>query len=388
LQYLNLILFFKKHKTEFLFFAAILTLLGIVFSLQTIYAESPWGTSGEIPTTQIIINVFVDRIVGAYLWLALSPFIILNAEKISSKKIPFVGVIVLHMLAGVFFSSLHIPIYTTYIFALHSSIPWMYKDVFDKFTDFTFVNYTIASFVRVNHVYRILYYCIIIAIHFAFDYFRKYSEKELRTTQLEMQLKDAQLNTLQQQLQPHFLFNTLNSISSLMYKSVPDADRMLTSLGDLLRISLERMNVQEVVLKDDIAFIERYLLIEKIRMGERLVIETHFGPETLDSLVPCMIIQPILENAIKHGISPYIAKGKIIISSWREGKKLFLQIDDSGKGFTGKIDSYFARGYGLRNTLSRLQVLYGSNFSFDCSKGKCGGLSVTLSIPFRMNKTE
>ena len=234
-------------------------------------------------------------------------------------------------------------------------------------------------------MYRLLYYSIIIAIHFAFDYFRKYSERELRASQLEVQLKESQIRTLHQQLQPHFLFNTLNGISSLMYKSVDEADKMLTYLGDLLRISLERMNVQEVPLKDDIAFIERYLLIEKTRMGNRLIIKTNFHPDTLDALVPCMMAQPILENAIKHGIAPNVKQGTIIASSWRHAEKLYLQIEDDGKGLDGPIEQHLTNGYGIKNTIERLNILYGNNYSFTFTNRETGGLRVTLCIPFRMN---
>jgi two-component system LytT family sensor kinase len=248
----------------------------------------------------------------------------------------------------------------------------------------SYLDYILTSIARVNHVYRLLYYSIIIAIHFAFDYFRKYTERELRASQLEVQLKEAQIRTLHQQLQPHFLFNTLNGISSLMYQSVDQADKMLTYLGDLLRISLERMNVQEVPLKDDIAFIERYLLIEKTRMGDRLNIKTNFQPDTLDALVPCMMAQPLLENAIKHGIAPLAKQGTIIASSWRVAEKLFLQIEDDGKGFSDSLEQHLTKGYGIKNTLERLKILYGNNHSLTFSNKETGGLRVTLSIPFRM----
>ncbi len=291
---------------------------------------------------------------------------------------------VLHLFAGIFFAFIHIPIYITYIFTIHSFIPWMYAGVFEKMAGITYGEYVISSLARVNHVYRLLYYCIIIAIHFAFDYFRKYSERELRASQLEVQLKEVQIRTLHQQLQPHFLFNTLNGISSLMYKSVDDADKMLTYLGDLLRISLERMNTQEVPLKDDIAFIERYLLIEKTRMGERLIVRTNFHPDTLDALVPCMMAQPLLENAIKHGIAPQARQGTIVATSWREAEKLFLQIEDDGNGLNKSLEESLTKGYGIKNSIERLKILYGGNYSLQFSNKETGGLRVTLSIPFRM----
>lgn len=377
--------YWQKYRTELLFYFGFLTILGIAFYLQTIYAESfDSSASSTKPTTNEIINVFVDRMVAAYLWLLMTPLIIWVAERLSAMKLAFFAVVILHVISGLFFTFLHIPIYTTYIFIIHSFIPWMYFGIFEKMPGVTYVEYVVSSLAKVNHVYRLLYYSIIIAIHFAFDYFRKYTERELRAAQLEVQLKEAQIRTLHQQLQPHFLFNTLNGISSLMYKSVDEADKMLTYLGDLLRISLERMNIQEVPLKDDIAFIERYLLIEKTRMGDRLVVKTNFHPDTLDALVPCMMAQPILENAIKHGIAPHSRQGTIVATSWREAEKLFLQIEDDGNGLASSIESSLSNGYGIKNTLDRLSILYGKNHSLTFTNKDSGGLRVTLSIPFRM----
>ncbi|MDD8016976.1 MAG: histidine kinase [Bacteroidota bacterium] len=331
-----------------------------------------------------IINTFVDRVVAAYLWLLLTPFIIWTSEKIAEKKFSFLGMAVIHSFVGLFFTFIHIPIYSTFVFVAHSVTPLMYVDDFDKIPNIDYGNYVVYSLTRVNHVYRLLYYCIIIAIHFAFDYFRKYSERELRASQLEVQLKETQIRTLHQQLQPHFLFNTLNGISSLMYKNVQAADTMLTYLGDLLRISLERMNVQEVQLKDDIAFIERYLLIEKTRMGERLAVKTNFHTETLDALVPCMMMQPILENAIKHGLGSKLKQGTILASSWHYAEKLFLQIEDDGNGFDLPLEQNLTRGVGIKNTIERLKLLYGNNYSLTFVNKETGGMRVTLSIPFRM----
>ncbi|MEW5798279.1 MAG: histidine kinase [Bacteroidota bacterium] len=377
--------YLQKYKTELFFYFGFLTILGTAFFLQTIYIEPLWSKEETTFTTELVVNIFIDRVVAAYLWLLLTPFIIWTAEKIGNRNLSFVQTIALHVLAGLFFTFTHIPVYSAYVYAMHALVPWMYIGVFERFPDVSFFDYIFQSITRLNHVYRLLYYSIIIAIHFAFDYFRKYSERELRASQLEVQLKESQIRTLHQQLQPHFLFNTLNGISSLMYKSVDEADKMLTYLGDLLRISLERMNVQEVPLKDDIAFIERYLLIEKTRMGSRLTVKTNFHPDTLDALVPCMMAQPILENAIRHGIAPNAKHGTIVASSWRHAEKLYLQIEDDGKGIEGTIEQHLTNGYGIKNTIERLNILYGNNYSFTFTNRETGGLRVTLCIPFRMN---
>lgn len=375
--------YWQKYRTELLFYFGFLTILGVAFFLQAIYADS-FDTTAPTPTREEVINVFVDRVIAAYLWLLLTPAIIWVAEKLTGKNLPFVVIVLSHFIAGLFFTFIHIPIYATYIYIVHSFVPWMYGGIFEKMPDVSYLDYVMTSIQRVNHVYRLLYYSIIIAIHFAFDYFRKYTERELRASHLEVQLKEAQIRTLHQQLQPHFLFNTLNGISSLMYQSVEQADKMLTYLGDLLRISLERMDVQEVPLKDDIAFIERYLLIEKTRMGDRLIVKTNFQPDTLDALVPCMMAQPLLENAIKHGVAPLAKQGTITASSWRVAEKLFLQIEDDGRGFGESLEHNLTKGYGIKNTLERLTILYGTNYSLSFSNKETGGLRVTLSIPFRM----
>lgn len=375
--------YWQTYRTELLFYFGFLTMLGVAFFFQAIYADS-YDVTAPAPTSNEVINVLVDRLAAAYLWLVLTPAIIWSAEWISKRSLPFIVTVGMHFAAGIFFTFIHIPIYISYIYGIHSLIPWMYSGIFEKMADVSYLDYVISSLSRVNHVYRLLYYSIIIAIHFAFDYFRKFSERELRASQLEVQLKEAQIRTLHQQLQPHFLFNTLNGISSLMYSSVDQADKMLTYLGDLLRISLERMNVPEVPLKDDIAFIERYLLIEKTRMGDRLIVKTNFQPDTLDALVPCMMAQPLLENAIKHGVAPHSRTGTVIASSWRVAEKLFLQIEDDGPGFTAPLEQNLTKGYGIKNTLDRLSILYGQNYSLTFSNKENGGLRATLSIPYRM----
>jgi signal transduction histidine kinase len=366
-----------------LFYAGFLTILGIAFFLQTVYVEPSWSAEREELTSEIIANVFIDRLVAAYLWLLLTPFIIMAAEFIAHRNYSFAVTGAVHLFAALFFTFIHLPLYTSYIFGIHSVMPWMYAGVFEKIPDIGYVDYVVSSITRLNHVYRLLYYSIIIAIHFAFDYFRKYTEREVRASQLEVQLKEAQIRTLHQQLQPHFLFNTLNGISSLMYKNVDEADKMLTYLGDLLRISLERMNVHEVPLRDDIAFIERYLKIEKTRMGKRLSVTMNFAPDTLDAMVPVMLTQPVLENAIKHGIAPNSKKGSITISSRRYNDVLLLQVEDSGNGIAVPSEEHLKKGYGLRTTMERLKLLYGNASTMTFANTGTEGFRVTLSIPFR-----
>lgn len=374
-------IFFTTYRTELLFYFGFLTLLGMLFFLQSLYAEPNYDSTA--PSWELIVNVFIDRLTAAYIWFLFTPCIIIIAQWLHTKLTNWFVLISVHILVGISFVVIHIIIYTFYIYFAHQSLPWMYAFL-SEMKELNIGSYIWINLQKLNHIYRILYYCIIIAIHFAFEYFRRYNERELRASHLEFQLKETQLNTLQKQLQPHFLFNTLNSISSLMYISVDEADKMLTSLGDMLRISLERMNVQEIRLQEDIVFLERYLHIEQTRLGSRLQLETEFSPETLNALVPTMITQPLVENAIRHGISPKKEPSHLSIRSTRNENRLVIVIEDDGLGFSGSDTFQPSTGLGIKNTFQRLTLLYGNNYSLLFDSKQSGGVRVTLSIPFRI----
>jgi LytS/YehU family sensor histidine kinase len=186
------------------------------------------------------------------------------------------------------------------------------------------------------------------------------------------------------QLNPHFLFNTLHAISALMHKDVEAADRMLTRLSDLLRLALDSSDTQEVPLRDELAFLERYLEIEQTRFGERLKVKMDIGPETGAALVPSLILQPLVENAIRHGIEPQALAGVVRLSACCEGDRLRLRVSDNGVGLRGQP---VTEGVGLSNTRARLQQLYGTAHQFELSNGSDGGLAVDIVMPLRRAAT-
>ena len=202
-------------------------------------------------------------------------------------------------------------------------------------------------------------------------------------SRLEAQLARAQLQVLRMQLHPHFLFNTLNTISALVHKDVRAADRMLALLGDLLRDSFEKLGAQEVALKQELNFLERYLEIEKARFQDRLIVRTEIASETLDALVPNLILQPLVENAIRHGISRRSGTGSIEVRAWREDGMLAVRIRDDGPGLPSEAVMASRGGVGLANSQARLEQLYGRAHRFDLTNRPEGGLDVTLAIPFR-----
>jgi signal transduction histidine kinase len=224
------------------------------------------------------------------------------------------------------------------------------------------------------------YWAIVLLSH-ALRYYGEARNRALRESQLETHLVEAQLQALQRQLQPHFLFNTLNTISALMHRNVDAADNMIAKLSDLLRISLQNVGVQEVTLKQELDFLSKYLEIEQTRFRDRLTVVFDVHPDTLDALVPNLMLQPLVENAIKHGIGPKPAPGRIEIRTRRAGSLLELEVRDNGVGLSAARLSDFNRGVGLANTRSRLQHLYGSSHRFEFRQPATGGLSVLIAIP-------
>jgi sensor histidine kinase YesM len=188
------------------------------------------------------------------------------------------------------------------------------------------------------------------------------------------------------QLNPHFLFNTLNAVSSLMLTDVSAANKMLTRLADLLRLTLDSSHEQEVPLQKEIEFLQRYLDIEQIRFGQRLQLKMELEPSTLEAAVPNLILQPLVENAVRYAIEPQENAGHIEIRSRRDNGRLVLQISDNGPGLPAELPSEHTgrERIGLNNTRERLRKLYGENQRFDLSGNAMGGLTAKLSIPFHL----
>jgi len=228
---------------------------------------------------------------------------------------------------------------------------------------------------------------IVIVAH-AVAYYRRLRERERRAVQLEGQLAKARLQTLKSQLQPHFLFNTLHSISSLMLTDVVAADRMMTSLSDMLRMTLENNGTQVTSLSREIEFLNVYLDIERTRFEDRLHVALNIAPECLDAQVPHLLLQPLVENAIRHGVSKRSAQGNIWIVATRENGDLQLSVRDNGPGLIHSADqppleAKARPGLGLRLTRERLRALYGEDQSCEIRNATEGGAEVYLRMPFK-----
>jgi two-component sensor histidine kinase len=228
---------------------------------------------------------------------------------------------------------------------------------------------------------NIFFYGAVLAVAHVLNYHRQWRERELAASQLEAKLAQTQLQILKMQLHPHFLFNTLNAISALIHQDVELADRMIARLGDLLRTTLDNANQQEVPLGQELDFIQPYLEIEKARLGARLTVDLRIDPAVLDAQVPNLILQPLVENAIRHGVAPRPGPGRIQIQAGREDGFLHLEVADSGPGLEAPPEAL--KGIGLANTRARLEKLYGRNQRLDLAGGPDGGLRVVITIPYR-----
>ena len=252
---------------------------------------------------------------------------------------------------------------------------------------FQFTSYWQAytTFLMVNFFFCLGIYWVTLGASLIIRYYQQARERELRTSQLEARLAESRLQVLKFQLQPHFLFNTLNTISELIYKDAESADQMITNLSDLLRLSLEKLEVQEVSLRQELDFLNKYLEIEQMRFHDRLKIEMQVESETLDATVPNMLLQPLVENAIKHGIAPLAQGGTVKISSARQNGNLLLNVSDNGVGLVDKDIKNIIEGVGLRNTRARLQHLYGKEHHFELHP-KEHGLELDLMLPYKVAK--
>ena len=230
----------------------------------------------------------------------------------------------------------------------------------------------------------LLIYAGVIGICYAFDYYRKYREREIVATRLEAQLAQAQLDSLRMQLHPHFLFNTLNGIVGLVRDNKNTAAvNMLVGLSDLLRHTLDHSARQEVELREELNFIKLYLSIQEMRFSDRLQIELNIDPATTRAMVPNLILQPLTENALRHGIARSADAGRIGISSSAENGRLRLTVYDNGAGLPDDWQLKGSAGIGLANTAARLQQLYDDDHQFDIRNRDSGGVEAVILIPLR-----
>ncbi|HEX7243717.1 MAG TPA: sensor histidine kinase [Longimicrobiaceae bacterium] len=226
--------------------------------------------------------------------------------------------------------------------------------------------------------WHFLWYWIVVGVTQAAAYHRLWRDRQLHASMLQTELVRAQLQALKAQIQPHFLYNTLNTISEMVHQDAEAADRMISHLADLLRSTVDASAAQEVPLARELEFLAPYVEIERTRFHDRLSVEMEIAPETLDARVPSLVLQPLVENAVRHGVGPLTGGGRIAIRAAREGGYLVLRVEDSGEGAGARRGT----GVGLANVTARLRHLYGPAAAFEL-RHDAGGTVASIRLPYR-----
>jgi two-component system, LytTR family, sensor kinase len=342
---------------------ALWTALGLFFATKTYYVQFSAGLNASW------LKALWWNLMEWYGWAALLPLILRICRSLETQVTARLWgrVFAAHLLCGLALALLHGAVLT-----LGARIEAIFIESGFNWAD-------LAWLVLRNHFHADLFtYFAIAGICHAVKFHDQFRERALRAAELEATLAQAQLQALKMQLQPHFLFNTLQTIAELVHQDPDAADHMILRLGDLLRMTLQSDGVNEVSLKQEIDFLKVYLEIEQKRMGERLAVTMQIDPDTWLARVPTLLLQPLVENAVRHGIAPHAVGGEITISSTQANGSLCLFVRDTGPGFGAEA----ARpgGIGLANTRARLRQLYGAAARLDLKNDH--GTIVSIELPF------
>jgi sensor histidine kinase YesM len=347
--------------------------LGIIWGLWTIVAL--------FFSTQIFMMYYSERqpipykraflVQGSacYLWALVTPLILWLARRFRIDRNQWLRKAALHFLFSL--------VLVTVLISLHYVIYMILSGRVSSITPLRLIGYLYPNLDR----WLLLYWFILLMSH-AFNYYNSYRKGELKASQLRTQLVQSQLEALKMQVQPHFLFNTLHSISALLSKDTEGARKMITRLGDFLRLTLENSGSMEVTLQQEIEFLNGYLEIERVRFQDRLTTDIKIDPTVLDVRVPNLILQPIVENAMRHAVVNSRSGHVEIIASPRNGA-VHIEVNDNGPGLQvdRTLEMRRAKGLGLANTQARLVGLYGTAARFEMTNRSSGGLTVSIEIP-------
>ncbi|MBT3601923.1 MAG: histidine kinase [Candidatus Latescibacteria bacterium] len=342
---------------------ALAFVLSITIYLQVLIPHLIWYEVNAETWYKTLTPTFVNFLI----WAILSPFIYLLLRHCAKFGISVV--LLLSLLIAFVHESLT-SLVTFGVFILLNQ-----SHLIAKFMAYIYGSLSLGT------VSSFLQLWVSIAIFYAAETQKKYQQKQNEIIKLEQELTQAQLNALKMQLQPHFLFNTLNTVSSLMIQNVTDAQNVIAKLADLLRTVLTDAPTQTIPLHKELTFIKNYLSIEQIRFSDRLQIAYHIEPDTENALVPGLLLQPVVENAIKHGISKQAGQGIITITSTQKNDQLQITITDNGAGLQNTNGQSF--GIGIQNVQERLNSLYPDQATFTLASITPRGTMATLTLPFK-----
>jgi two-component system LytT family sensor kinase len=295
----------------------------------------------------------------------LAPLVVRFTRKLEFRRPTWHWSLLGHFALAIPFSLIH----TSGMVGLRKTVYWLNGRSYD------FGGGHLAKEYLYEFSHDIQTYWILVLVTLGFDYYNRYREREQRLTL-------AQLHNLREQLNPHFLFNTLNMISAKMYEDVAQADAMITRLSDLLRLTLRTSDQFEVPLQTDLEALNLYLEIMKARFADAVRIEMNIGERARDARVPSLLLQPLVENAFRHGVASLTSGAKIEIEAAVQDHTLTLRVADNGAGFGAPSEQLLRSGFGLSNTAARLQQLYGDRQRLELREGRDGGAEVLIRIPY------
>jgi two-component system, LytTR family, sensor kinase len=348
-----------RQRTAWLIVLAGWTVVGLGYFLSSAFAAPEEGQPATAWVRLLLFSVGT-----AWIWAALTPAVLWltrNATLATGNRARSAAV---YVLTGVGF------------FVASGVLEWILGLATGRVTAGQFWSTLLFECLAT----RLLAYLAIVTLGRTAYYFALYRTRQLHASDLETRLARTHLQVLKTQLQPHFLFNTLNAVAELVHTEPDAADLMITRLGRLLRLSLDNAGHQVVPLRQEIDFLRVYLDIEQVRFQDRLQIVWDVAAETLEAAVPTLLWQPVLENAIRHGVTPLAGRGRIVIASRKEGDDLVLEIRDNGTGLPAGVAP--REGVGLRNIRERVYQLYGLRAVFSLAPALGGGTVASLRLPF------
>lgn len=342
------------------------TVVGLFFSVQSLVSYAVRGNEVRV------LNTLIFRLSHWYAWGLLTPLILVWARRYPVGRERLLPTLAWHGLAA-----LAVAIAQGVLAVGLRAMGLYLTGALPTEQIMTFATLPLSQLL-ISSFDGVVTYSAIVGLYYAVTYYQQFRERAVRASQLEAQVAQAQLLALKMQLQPHFLFNALNSISALVTDNPLAAERMIARLSDLLRTTLDNVGTQEVPLRQELAFLETYLEIERARFPNRLSIELHIAEDVYDALVPNLLLQPLVENAIRHGIAPRPEGGIVQIYAERTNGHLLLRVGDNGAGAPSLTPKDW--GVGLTNTRARLDQLYGSAHTFTLHTDGC--FEVHIRLPY------
>jgi two-component system, LytTR family, sensor kinase len=344
---------------------AVSTIAGLFFATQFYYVMKAWGTPVEWGW------VIPVRLWAWYEWGLLFLLVLWLGRRFPLAGGVWKRHLPLHLVAGAVIAVVQIVVNT-----------WTHLTfVANPANHFTYTGYLESLMMFAFHRNLLIYWVMIGGQH-AFRTYRELQAQKLAASEMDARLAEARLRALETQLHPHFLFNTLNTIAALVRRDPAKAERVIGDLGDLLRLALDDVTARKVSLARETEFLERYVQIQKARFGERLRYESDLAPDLLGALVPNLLLQPAVENAIRFAVLDRYRGGRVVVRAERSGRRLVLTVDDDGPGLTVPPEQALGSGVGLSATKARLDGLYAGDSSIILERSRLGGLSVRFELPF------